>query len=140
MVVLPAGFLIFWCWLIWFLAHISGWSNLAHYYRATGPFHGTVRHFRSGQLGWSNYGLCLTIGTNAEGLYLAVLLPFRPGHPPLFVPWAQVRARYVRVWFTHRLEVRFERFPLVAFKFPARLGRQIAAEASRSWEHDPSPD
>ena len=47
-----------------------------NFYRATAPFQGTMRRFRSGKLGSANYGLCLTIGTNGEGLYLAVFFPF----------------------------------------------------------------
>lgn len=131
--VIPLAFILWWCWLIWVMAHINGWSNLGHHYRTSGSFHGTVRRFRSGRLGWSNYGGCLTVGTNPEGLYLAVLFLFRPGHPPLFIPWPDVRATFIRGWLASRLELRFEKYPLVTLRLPAHLGRQIAADASRSW-------
>jgi hypothetical protein len=35
----------------------------------------------------ANYGGCLTVGSDAAGLYLAVMFLFRVGHPPLFIPW-----------------------------------------------------
>jgi hypothetical protein len=135
-VVVALGFVAFWVWLVWLMAHFTGWTNLARYYRTTQPFHGTRHHFRSGKLGWSNYGGCLTVGTNAEGLYLAVFPLFRPGHPPLFVPWSEVRAKFVKVWIFSQLELRFERFPLVSIRFPSRLGRQIAADAMQSWGNE----
>ncbi len=38
----------------------------------------------------SHYGNCLTIGADTAGLKLSVLFPFRPGHPPLFIPWSEI--------------------------------------------------
>ncbi len=46
---------------------------------------------QSGSVGRVSYRSCLTVHRSAEGLFLSVLLPFRPGHPPLFIPWNAVR-------------------------------------------------
>ncbi len=45
---------------------------------------------QGGKLGQVTYSGCLTIHSSAEELHLSVLLPFRPGHPPVFIPWDAV--------------------------------------------------
>lgn len=39
----------------------------------------------------ANYRNCLRLGANQDGLYLAVLFLFRFMHPPLFVPWSEIK-------------------------------------------------
>ena len=113
---------------------LSGWWALAREYRHRGHFDGTRRRFRSVRLGWSNYGGAVTVGTNAEGLYLALFPLLRPGHPPLFVPWADVTAEAVKGWFwTTYLELHFARARGVRLRLPPKLGREIAADANRAW-------
>ena len=46
---------------------------------------------QGGKVGQVTYSGCLTIYSSPEGLYLKVLLPVRPGHPPLFIPWDAIR-------------------------------------------------
>ncbi len=46
---------------------------------------------QSGKIGRAAYKGCLIIHSSPEGLHLSVLLPFRPGHPPFFIPWDAVR-------------------------------------------------
>jgi hypothetical protein len=128
-----AGFALWWCFLLWVIGVAGGWGKLARHYRATAPFHGTVRRFRSARIGWSNYGGCLSVGTNPDGLYLAVVFPFRPGHPPLFIPWADVRATPVKGWLTSSFDLRFEKAPRVLVRLSVALGRQLAADANRAW-------
>jgi hypothetical protein len=125
--------------VVWLVGQFDGWGTLARHYRHTGPFEGTLRAWRSGHLGLSNYSCILTIGTNAEGLYLAVVWLLRPGHPPLFVPWADVSVAVVRGWFSRYAEFRFARAPSVCLRVSERLGDQIAADANRSWA-EPGPD
>ncbi len=136
-VVVPVGFVVWWCFLLWVIGTFFSWGHLARRYPVIEPFHGTVRHFQSCQLGWSNYSRILTVGVNPHGLYLAVFFLFRPGHPPVFIPWADVSGRVVRVWvFGHWLELTFEKCPGVVIRLPRRVGDLIATEANRSWAGD----
>jgi hypothetical protein len=118
-----------------FTSYLSGWWRLSRHYRHRGHFDGTRRRFRSVSFGWSNYNGAVTVGTNSEGLYLAMFLLFRPGHPPLFVPWADVTAEVVKGWFWSRyLELRFAEVPGLRVRVPLALGREIAADANRAWD------
>lgn len=113
-VLIALAFILFWSVLLNFIAYFSGWWSLAARYAATTRFEGKRRRFRSLQIGTANMGGCVTIGTNVDGLYLAVILPFRPGHPPLFVPWSDVRVQQARRWFSNWYEFRFANAPGMA--------------------------
>ncbi|HJZ54431.1 MAG TPA: hypothetical protein VKE74_05710 [Gemmataceae bacterium] len=134
----PLLFVPFWCFVIWMIGTLGGWGALARHYHHRGGFTGTRRRFCSARLGWSNYGGILTIGTNGEGLYFAVFFLFRPGHPPLFIPWTDVSAEPVKGWVFRYLEFRFAQAPGVVMRVTERLGRLIAADANRSWAEDRS--
>jgi hypothetical protein len=125
--------------LVWLLGNnlnslVFGWWALARHYQHHGPFEGTHHRFRTCYLGWARYGHSVTVGANAEGLYLAVLLLLRPGHPPLFVPWADVTAEPVVNWLGRgHVVFRFAKAPSVRVRVSGSLGKQIAADANRSW-------
>ena len=82
-----AGFPIMWCVVCLFLSHIGGWAELAEKYRDDTGIDGTAYCMRSGRIGIVNYASCLTLRVSDAGLRLSVLLPFRIGHPPIFIPW-----------------------------------------------------
>jgi|SRR6185312_14069871 len=85
----------------------SGWAVLAREFRLRNSFIGPRWHFQSAQMRWlCGYHNCLTIGANAEGLYLAPLPFFPLFHPPLFIPWTQVSFRKEKLFFLNG--VRFE--------------------------------
>src|SRR5882724_11691669 len=85
-------YFFFWCGLLIAIGRASGWIALAQRYRATADFTGKRWHLQHAQFRWSmNYSGALTVGADAAGLYLNMMLPFRPGHPALFIPWADTK-------------------------------------------------
>ena len=104
--------------LLWILVsvaigYMSGWHGLAATFRAGQPFEGERRHFQSASLRWGmSYNNCVTIGANVSGLYLALLLPFRAGHPPLFIRWDEVTVGPAKsFFFTRRCRLAFRSTP-----------------------------
>jgi hypothetical protein len=80
-------------------AHFSGWYSLAQHYRTSAPFSGQTWHFRAASFRTlSTYWLTLTIGASHDGLYLAQCWPWSWTHPPLLIPWADVKFEAKR-WF-----------------------------------------
>lgn len=70
----------------------SGWALLATKFPARRQFDGPRRWGQSGKMRWlCNYSNCLITGANSEGLYLATIPFFRLFHPPLFIPWREIR-------------------------------------------------
>lgn len=107
---------------------MSGWHALAQRYRYEQEFVGERWRFRTGRMRWATkYGNILTLGANREGLYLAVLFPFRLGHPPLFIPWSEITVSERQRWFmagTQFVLGRETRIPLFVFR---SLGDRLAA-------------
>lgn len=86
------AFPLFWIAVSLLLAHMGGWAKLAEKYpevrnRVESP--SETYRMRSGSVGATNYSKCLNLRVYDDGLRVSVLLPFRIGHPPLFIPWDQ---------------------------------------------------
>ncbi len=90
------AFPIAWCAMTWYLARVSGWSELARKYPSQAHPNGESHHFQSGYVGSMSYGFCLTLNVTSEGLGISVFLPLRVGHPPMFIPWNQFHSQNIR--------------------------------------------
>jgi hypothetical protein len=124
------GFVFFWCCLLIVIGRVSGWILLAQKYRTDAPFGGPRWHFQQAQMRWQcNYGFILTVGANPTGLFLKPLVFFRPGHPPLFVPWSetQIEMKRYSFWAGTNMEVHFPNVPGTFIRFPENLAKRIAA-------------
>ncbi len=89
-VLIAVLFLAWWCFVMLVISRIGGWAALAGKYRATSVPDGKRFSFQSASLGSANYGSCLTVIVGSAGLYLRVFSPFRVGHPPLLILWANL--------------------------------------------------
>ncbi|NIO04343.1 MAG: hypothetical protein GTN74_06920 [Proteobacteria bacterium] len=120
-------FIVLWGVICHLISLMGGWRELAREYQMEGPFSGELFRFQSAQMrGRTNYSACLTVGGNVEGLYLSVLFVFRPGHPPLFVPWSEISGTIEkRKWFS-RVTLRFQRCPSIPFVISTRLSERIS--------------
>lgn len=87
--VITIGGVIIWVSISLLASHVGGWAELAKKYAVGLDEPGETYWLRSGFVGAVNYSLCLVIRVCVNGLRLAVLLPIRIGHPPLFIPWDQ---------------------------------------------------
>lgn len=136
---LPILVVATWLVLVMLLARYGGWQRLAERYRALGTFRGKVLRFRSGRLNRANYNTCLTVGTDGDRLYLAPLLLYRPGHPPLLIPWKEITAEKKKILFLHYVDLSFARVPGTRLRISERLWRRIAPAASTSSPPDSRP-
>jgi hypothetical protein len=127
----PVALVLGWVGVSWLISWTGGWGRLARHYRHTTQVEKTWHHVRIAYFGWAGYGNCLTAAATADGLFLAPYLPWRPGHPPLFVPWEDVTVRAVSGILWGYLEFRFVKEPLVTVALPTGLGRRLLADAGR---------
>jgi hypothetical protein len=117
-----AGFIvifpIFWCAIVVLISRVSGWARLAERYHTNEAAQGPAWRFESASMRWnSRYGNIVTLSAEAQGLRIALFPLFRPGHPPLLVPWNEISARPAsfRVLFRTPMELRFARAPEIPF-------------------------
>jgi hypothetical protein len=90
-VVFLAFFLGVWLLVTGLISTMDGWADLAPRFRATQPFTGEkVQVYRS-SLRSHGFRRSLTLGADYQGLYLEMFFMFRFRHPPLFIPWEEIR-------------------------------------------------
>jgi hypothetical protein len=132
---IPLAFAAWWCFIMWVVSRLCGWHALARHYRAENRFHGKHRRFSSVKVGSGNYSGCVTLGANSDGLSLAVMVLFRVGHPPLFIPWADLKPRIKKMWiFGEWLEFEVKRTPHVKLSFAMAVAKKLAADANHAWD------
>jgi len=120
-------FLAAWCVTGYLAAWMSGWRVLAQLFPCEREFDGQRWRFQSGAMRWStNYNGVLTMGANRDGIYLAMFFAFRPGHPPLFIPWNEITTSDRRRLFagTQFVLGREAQIPLWVFK---KMGDRLLA-------------
>lgn len=114
------------------LSRFGGWGALARRYAAEVPFQGRRLHFQFAQLGgWVGYNGALTTGADPTGLFLAVWPLFRLGHPPLFVPWDEIRASREQRFFGDVVALRFAAEPGAVVRISQRLADRLARDSGR---------
>jgi hypothetical protein len=114
----------------------SGWRALAKRYRADVKPQGKTHWMQTVKLGWCGYKGCVNVTVASDGLYLAVLWPWRPGHPPLCIPLAElIDVRDERCFLGGRLvKVSVGRPKITTLRLPAHVfegidlpGRHLAS-------------
>ena len=90
-------FILLWCAVIFLIAALSGWMDLASRFHLTSTFTGSAWRLQRARMRWtSHYGSCLTVGADMTGLNLATLFLFRVGYPPLLIPWRAQTGQWKR--------------------------------------------
>ncbi|HIG74488.1 MAG TPA: hypothetical protein EYQ24_07910 [Bacteroidetes bacterium] len=80
----------FWSLVVWLVG--APWRGLARDYPAESwPEDGYRLSMQSASVGLANYGNSLTVLATEEGLYLRPMWAFRVGHPPIHIPWEEVK-------------------------------------------------
>jgi hypothetical protein len=129
--------LCMWVTVSFLIALVGGWFELGRIYRATRGFAGSSWRFQDAQFRLlTHYNNILTVGSNADGLYLAVFLPFRIGHPPLFIPWQDVSVRPGTFLWFRIYKFEFRQVPSVRLQLREKLGKKIQIAAGSAWPGD----
>jgi hypothetical protein len=134
-IIFLAFFVAVWCTTGLLTGKLSGWAVLGRRFGSTLPFPSQTWRWRSARMRWgANYNNCLTIGADPAGLYLSPLFFFRIGHPPLFIPWAEISLRGRRkIMFIECVEFKLGREEQIPFTIRAGLADQIRSAAASSW-------
>jgi hypothetical protein len=133
-IVFPLYFGALWCLVCALLSYIGGWTPLAKRFRWQSAFVGDRWRFQSGQMRWHvNYGNCLTVGGNAQGLYLAVLPLFRFRQPPLLIPWEEVTVARRRFLFLQWVRFELGRELHIPLLVRPRLAERLRVAAGDRW-------
>jgi len=118
---------LFWFFISGLVARMSGWKALAEVYPLLSDPTGPKLRFQSASLRWStNYTGIVHFSIDSQGLYLSVFVLFKIGHPPMFIPWSEIRSES-RAGLIPSLTLRFTRKPKVPMTISRALGERLAA-------------
>jgi hypothetical protein len=117
------------------ISFVGGWRELGKYYRSTNRIEGKKWTWQSGSFRYStSYNHCLNIAANEEGIQIAVPFMFRIGHPPLFIPWTETRAKQEKsLIFWKITRFTFAKVPDVPLRISNRLAKKIQAAVGETW-------
>ena len=144
----PLLFVLFfvgmWLFVTFVIGYTSGWASLARIYRAVRPFEGARVRVRGAQMGRTmmsgTFRNVLTVGVNAEGIQLSVLVLFRISSPDLFIPWSDIAVSRGKWWFMDYVELRFNRAPDIPLRIFGAARDTIPAAAGVAWPRETPRD
>lgn len=113
----PVLFAGLWTLIVWIIGKTGGWEKLAGQYEFKGKFAGRL-FSASGQIGMANYGGILRLGADKSGFYIGVIFMFRIAHPPLYIPWEDIRAEEHKSFLTTQARISFAKVPDIALRIP----------------------
>jgi hypothetical protein len=135
-------FIAFWCFVTFLISVITGWHSLAQRFRYTDDFDGETWGFRSAYTRFfSHYGSCLKFGANSSGLYMSIFPLFRPGHPPLLIPWSEVTVIQGETGFLFfkRRKLLLGREEPIPLSISAALAENLKRAAGHAWPLESPP-
>jgi hypothetical protein len=116
------------------ISFVSGWSSLARVYLTTSAFDGAKWRMQSGRMRWFvGYNNVLTIGASQQGLYLSVMFFFRFMHPPLLVPWSEIKVQKEKGWVFEYVTFTLGRELAIPLRIRGTLGMNLQHAAGSAW-------
>lgn len=85
------AFPVIWFFTVWLISYVGGWRRFAARYRATHPPSGRVWLGQYALVNGARYGNALNLTVNSMGIFMEPVALFRFNHPPLFIPWSDLR-------------------------------------------------
>jgi hypothetical protein len=133
-IIIPCYAVALWLLVSAVISYIGGWATLAKRFRFRPPFLGEKWSGQSGQMRWiAGYGNCLTLGCNQQGLYLAIMPLFRFRHPPLLIPWEEIKIARTRILFFRYVRFGLGRELDIPLYLRVRLADRLKRTAGHHW-------
>ncbi len=133
-IIIPCYALALWLLVSAIISYMGGWTTLAKQFRFRPPFLGQKWSGRSAQMRWiAGYGNCLTLGCNQRGLYLAIMPLFRFRHPPLLIPWEEIKISRKKILFFSYVRFGLGRELDIPLYLRVRLADTLKRTAGNHW-------
>ena len=128
-------------------SRLNGWHTLAKHYSTQQSYQGTwisqpddSGKEAGGLSVWLNNGEsenAIKLGADRDGIYLAMSLGFRPFHPPLFIPWNDVKAVWVQsiplLPAKNLLRITFTDCPHIPLEVDRHVANRLEEHAEGRW-------
>ena len=81
----------------------------------------------------THYSNIIRAGANQEGLYLATMFLFRFMHPPLLIPWSEIRVQRTTSWVFEYVDFTLGREPAIPMRIPSKTAEKLRVLAGGYW-------
>jgi hypothetical protein len=125
-------FIAFWCAIGYLVSFLTGWLALARRFkkqsepygeiRSAGPFFYTV-YMRF----WGHYSSVIRLTAASDALYASVLFLFRIGHPPLRIPWDEIRFGRTKFFFRTNIVLTLGNAEKIPMRISLRMARNLGS-------------
>jgi CRP-like cAMP-binding protein len=89
---------------------------------------------QSGQMRFlTNYNNVLTLGVSPEGLFLASMFLFRFMHPPLLIPWSEIKVQRKKGWIFEYVILTLGHELAIPLRIRAKLATKVRESAGVFW-------
>lgn len=110
------GFPAFWYAIVFLISRMGAWAALAQHYSTSNSLPEPKRSwrtmsFRKSFIRMANYGNVVTYRVDQDALYLSIMFMFRPGHPALRIPFADIEMKKDVGYFGRQAHVTIAREP-----------------------------
>ena len=124
------AFAAFWCFVVALCSWLTGWASLARRFRAQSEPYGDVRTAGPWLLTiymrfWTHYSGVVKMTAAADALYLRIMFMFRPGHPPLRIPWSEIAFSRTRYFFCRYVVLTLGKEEKVPLRISERAARKL---------------
>jgi hypothetical protein len=124
----------FWILINHLIALASGWKKLSNRFRLQQTYSGPTWKWQSALMRrFAAYNNCLIVGADQMGLFLSIMVFFRPGHPALFIPWNEVTVTRTDGILTDLVEITLGHSEQVPFKIRGSLASKLRDAAGQGW-------
>ncbi|MGH9561748.1 MAG: hypothetical protein ACRD3S_09865 [Terracidiphilus sp.] len=118
-----------WCTIPFLISLASGWLCLSKRFRRQSEPYGETK--TAGPLfytiymrGWIHYSGGVRLTAASDALYASVLFLLRVGHPPLRIPWSEIRFGQTTFFFRSYIVLKLG----TEEKIPMRISRRMAGK------------
>ena len=130
----PYGFAIFfgalWCFVSIVISLFSGWYELSGRFKKESDPYGETH--RAGPLFytvytrlWTRYSSVIRITSAEDALYLSVLFLFRVGHPPLRIPWTEIKLSRTKHFWRRYVVLTLGEKEKIPMRISERMARKL---------------
>jgi hypothetical protein len=132
--IFPFYFVTLWLLVGAIISYVGGWFSLSKCYSTRVPFNGAKSGMQSGRMRWlANYNNVSTMGASQQGLYLASMFLFRFMHPPLLVPWSEIKVRRNKGWVFEYVTFTMGHELAVPLRIREKLAAKLRESAGNGW-------
>ena len=119
-----------WCANRFYVSFVSGWLTLSRRSRKQSEPHGEIKTTRPAfslifMRFWSHYGSVIQVFAAQDALYALVFFLFRIGHPPLRIPWNEIKLGRTKCFWRTYIVLTLGSEEMIPMRISQRMARNL---------------